>query len=127
MKDFNIKSTVNLKDHDDVINKVLNFFYSTPGVNGCFLTGSTAAGKMDEDSDLDIGVLFEHARSRDGCWQMRKNWAISPWFHRFDADHIKPFFIIYFFEPKIKTDINLYVEDDLPQYWYQGFDVNDKR
>jgi predicted nucleotidyltransferase len=109
------ESIKSLKHHQLVLNQVINFFKNIPGVTGCFLSGSTAAGKMDEDSDLDIGFLFNDSQTRDDCWHKRWNWDIYPWFHRFDADHIKPYFIIYFFEPKIKTDINLYVEEDLPK------------
>ena len=116
MKNFKIKSTAHLEYHNNVINEVLDFFYRTSGVSGCFLSGSTATEEMDEDSDLDIGIVFENALSRDTCWQSRNDWKICPWFHRFDADHIKPYFIIYFFEPNVKTDINLYIEDDLPKY-----------
>jgi len=34
--------------------------------------------------------------------------------HRFDADHVKPHFVIYWFEPGVQTDIALYTADKLP-------------
>ena len=30
------------------------------------------------------------------------------------ADHIKPHFVIYIFEPAIRADISLYLDDELP-------------
>jgi hypothetical protein len=114
MKTFEIESTRNLSEHDKVLQAVLDFFYKFPGVVGCFLSGSVATNEMDEDSDLDIGILFQSADDRERSWQKRWEWEITSWFHRFDADHIKPYFVIYFNEPQIQTDINLYIENDLP-------------
>lgn len=114
MESFNIEATRNLIDHDEVLQAILGFFYEIPGVSGCFLSGSVATNEMDEDSDLDIGVVFQSAERREAIWQKRWDWEIAPWFHRFDADHIKSYFVIYLFEPQIKADINLYLESDLP-------------
>jgi hypothetical protein len=114
MKTFEIESTRNLPEHDKVLQAVLDFFYKVPGVVGCFLSGSVATNEMDEDSDIDIGIIFQSADDREQSWQKRWEWEIASWFHRFDADHIKPYFVIYFYEPQIQTDINLYIENDLP-------------
>jgi hypothetical protein len=116
MKSVHVDSTRNLPEHDRVLQSMLNTFADTPGVVGCYLSGSAATGKMDEDSDLDIGIVFESMEARDSAWDSRWEWEIAPWFHRFDADHIKPFFVIYLFEPQIKADINLYIATDLPPY-----------
>jgi hypothetical protein len=116
MKAFDIKATRNLPDHDKVLQALLRFFYETPGVIGCFLSGSLATGETDEDSDLDVGVLCQSAQDRDSVWQQRWGREIAPWFHRFDADHVKPYFVIYMYQPQIRADINLYVENDLPSY-----------
>jgi hypothetical protein len=113
MKTFEIESTRNLSEHDKVLQAVLDFFYKVPGVVGCFLSGSVATNEMDEDSDIDIGILFQSAHDRERSWRKRWEWEITSWFHRFDADHIKPYFVIYFYEPQIQTDINLYIENDL--------------
>ena len=51
---YNGQSTLNLPDHKRVLQALLKFFVDTPGVIGCYLSGSTATGRMDEDSDLDI-------------------------------------------------------------------------
>jgi predicted nucleotidyltransferase len=114
MKHFGIEATKHLPDHDAVLDAILNFFYQAPGVVGCFLSGSTATGHMDVDSDLDLGVVFQNAGQRTEVWEKRWEWQIAPWFHRFDADHIKPHFVIYLFEPAIKADVNLYLNDKLP-------------
>jgi len=111
---FEVETTRHLPQHDRVLKTILDFFFQQEGVSGCYLSGSTAAGDMDEDSDLDLGVLFHSVKERDAAWLGRWEWDIAPWFHRFDADHIKPYFVIYFFEPDIKADINLYLRDDLP-------------
>ena len=115
MKNFDIESTKALPEHDRVLQALLAFFSREPGANGCFLSGSTATLKMDQDSDLDIGVLFESAAQREAAWARRWDWQMADWFHRFDADHIKPHFVIYLFEPEIKADINFYIRDDLPK------------
>jgi hypothetical protein len=114
VKEFDIQSTKDLPEHDQVLQSLLRFFRETPGVTGCFLSGSSATSKMDEDSDLDICLLFESEEDRDSAWVSRWDWEIAPWFHRFDADHIKPYFVIYYYEPQIKADINLYIVSDLP-------------
>ena len=49
-----------------------------------------------------------------GAWVSRWSWDIARWFHRFDADHVKPHFVIYLFEPGVKADLALYTLDDLP-------------
>ena len=69
---------------------------------------------MDQDSDLDIGIFFGNPTDREKTWKNRWDWSVAPWFHRFDADHIKPHFVIYLFESNIKADINLYVQAELP-------------
>ena len=110
---FGIKTTADLPDHDALLDAILGFF-QTPGVIGAFVSGSTARGEMDVDSDLDVGIVFESAEARSKVWAERWDWQIAAWFHRFDADHIKPHFVIYLFEPAIRGDINLYLVDDLP-------------
>ncbi len=114
MKTFDVEATRNFPAHEKILQAVLNFFYAIPGVVGCFLIGSMATNEMDPDSDLDIGILFQGDEDRERVWQKRWDWEIAPWFHRFDADHIKPYFVIYLYEPQIKADLNLYVENDLP-------------
>ena len=69
---------------------------------------------MDAESDLDVGICFATDAEREAAWGERWHWEIAPWFHRFDADHVRPYFVIYLFEPKVKTDIPLYTLDDLP-------------
>jgi predicted nucleotidyltransferase len=114
MDRFKIEATKHLPDHELVLQAMLDFFYRVPGVIGCFLSGSMATGEMDEDSDLDLGIVFDGTEKRNSIWRKRWKWEIADWFHRFDADHIKPYFVIYLYEPQIKADINLYLKDDLP-------------
>ena len=114
MKPFSIAATRQLPDHDAVLQAILSFFKDTPGVAGCFLGGSTAANRMDADSDLDIGIVMQDAATLDAVWQRRWDWNIAPWFHRFDADHIRPYFVIYLFEPRIKADIGFCLLNQLP-------------
>jgi uncharacterized protein len=40
--------------------KLADFFRTKPGVLLVLLFGSAASGKMTQDSDIDIGILFEH-------------------------------------------------------------------
>jgi hypothetical protein len=95
-----------------VLEAVLAHF--RPSAVGAWVSGSVARGGMDEESDLDIGICFVSAAERQAAWETRLDWEIAPWFHRFDADHVKPFFVIYLFSPKVKADIPLYTFDDLP-------------
>ena len=114
MNRFGIETAAHLPDHDALLDAILAFFHKTPGVIGCFLSGSAASGQMDVDSDLDVGVVLESAEGRAKVWEGRWDWQIGDWFHRFDADHIKPHFIIYLFEPAVRVDVNLYLVEDLP-------------
>ena len=119
MSHFGMDATKRLPDHDALVDAILAFFRRIPGVIGCFLSGSAARGQMDMDSDLDVGIVFRDAEARSAAWEARWDWQIGDWFHRFDADHIKPHFVIYIFEPAvsaaaIRADINLYLVDDLP-------------
>src|SRR5262245_66604850 len=78
------------------------------------VAGSVVRGIADEHSDLDVCVFFADAESRERAWAERWSWDIAPWFHRFDADHVRPHFVIYLFEPAVKADIALYGRGDLP-------------
>ncbi|HEY3003158.1 MAG TPA: nucleotidyltransferase domain-containing protein [Kribbellaceae bacterium] len=101
-----------LPDHRRMLGAVLEFF--RPDAVGAFVSGSVARGGTDEESDLDVGIVFPDAAARDAAWAERWDWRIAPWFHRFDADHVKPHFVIYLYEPRIKADISLYTPDELP-------------
>lgn len=69
---------------------------------------------MDAFSDLDVGIVFDSPEARQRAWETRWDWEIAPWFHRFDADHVKPFFVIYLYEPNVKVDLALYEPADMP-------------
>ena len=103
-----------LADHGRVLECVLAFFRATDGVTGLLLSGTTATDAMDRWSDLDVGVVCASAAARERVWTHRWDWGVAPWLHRFDADHIKPHFVIYHFEPGIQTDLALYTPDDMP-------------
>ena len=90
------------------------FFRAVSGVAGMAVAGSVATGRTDEHSDLDLYVFFRDESSRDAAWAKRWKWDIAPWFHRFDADHVRPYFVIYLFEPGVKTDILLNLGTDPP-------------
>ena len=111
-----LAASTHLAAHSQLLRRIFNFFHVMPEIKGAFVSGSTATGSMDEFSDLDIGFLVFDKISRDQLWEKRWDWEIAPWFHRFDADHIKPYFVIYFFEPSIHVDLNFYVESDLPSF-----------
>ncbi len=101
-----------LPEHRRVLSAVLEFF--RPQAVAGFVAGSVAAGGTDQESDLDVGICFADADARDRVWARRWDWPIAPWFLRFDADHVKPYFVVYFFNPRVKVDIPLYTLDDLP-------------
>jgi len=109
-----LKQTEKLKDHHELLKQVMQFFLNFPGIQGAFVSGSTSSGNMDEWSDLDLGFLVQDEATREGIWAERWNWEIAPWVHRFDADHIKPHFVIYLFDPLIHVDLNFYVKEHLP-------------
>ncbi len=109
-----LESTANVPEHQKLLLKISSYFQKIPGIVSLFVSGSTATGGMDEYSDLDLGFLCRNEEVRNQIWNNRWNWGVAPWFHRFDADHIKPNFVIYFFEPNIHVDFNFYVESDLP-------------
>ena len=78
------------------------------------VAGSIATGGADEHSDLDVVVFFTDTVARERAWTARWQWEIAPWFHRFDADHVRPHFVIYLYEPGVKTDIVLNLATDSP-------------
>lgn len=78
------------------------------------VSGSLARGGADEHSDLDTCVFFVDEASRAAAWATRWEWEIAPWFHRFDADHVRPHFVIYLFKPGVKTDLVLNLVTDPP-------------
>jgi len=47
-------------NNSEIIVGLENFFSSKSGVLLVFLFGSAASGKMTQDSDIDIGILFEY-------------------------------------------------------------------
>ncbi len=101
-----------LPEHRRVLAAILGHFRAAAA--GAWVSGSIARGGMDEESDVDVGICFATEAERRAAWEARLDWEIAPWFHRFDADHVKPFFVIYLFTPKVKADIPLYTFDDLP-------------
>jgi hypothetical protein len=102
-------------EHRAVLERVVEFFREYPGAVGGYVAGSVARGTADEFSDLDVGIFFADEASRDAAWAARWEWEIAPWLHRFDADHVKPYFVIYLLEPGVKTDLPLYVVTDHPE------------
>jgi len=90
-------------EHARVLERVVEFFRGYPGAVGGSVSGSIARGVADEYSDVDVGIFFSDDESRDRAWSNRWDWEIAPWLHRFDADHVKPYFVIYIYEPGVKT------------------------
>lgn len=103
-----------LPDHRALCEKILKFFAEDDGIIGAFISGSGAAGSMDFHSDLDLGFLCRANSVKEKIWAQRFNWDLPIWFHRMDADHVKPYFIIYLFEPHIHVDLAFYTEENLP-------------
>ena len=101
-------------EHQRVLDCVVEFFRGQLGVVGMSVAGSIARRAADEHSDLDVDVFFADPAARERVWAERWEWNIAPWFHRFDADHVRPHFVIYLFEPGIKTDIPLLLVSDPP-------------
>ena len=89
------------------LDRVEAFFRGYPGVVGMYVAGSVATKLADEHSDLDVGVFFADDEARERAWVGRWDWDLGPWFHRFDADHVRPYFVIYLLEPGVKVDIPL--------------------
>lgn len=102
-------------EHARVLERVVEFFRGYPGVVGGSVSGSIARGIADEYSDVDVGIFFSDDESRERAWSNRWDWEIAPWLHRFDADHVKPYFVIYIYEPGVKTDLPLYVVGQPPE------------
>jgi Nucleotidyltransferase domain len=101
-------------EHQRVLDRIVGFFQDRPGVAGGCISGSVARGAADEYSDLDVAIFFADPELREACWAARWEWDIAPWFHRFDADHVKPYFVIYLFEPGVKADLPLHLVTDPP-------------
>lgn len=103
-----------LPDHRKLLSELVAFFRSESEVRSGFISGSGVTGGMDLYSDLDLGFLCTNEEEKEKIWQKRLEWSVPAWFHRMDADHIKPDFIIYLFEPHIHVDICLYTPSNLP-------------
>ena len=111
-----MNSTLNLlsAQHQAVLDSVVRFFQEQPGAVGGCVSGSVARRAADEYSDLDVAIFFADQEAREAIWAARWDWEITPWFHRFDADHVKPYFVIYLFEPGVKADLPLHLVTDPP-------------
>ena len=109
-----------LPDHRRVLEAVLALFRKDEPAIGAWVAGSVARGDTDAYSDLDVGICFRDEPSRVAAWSHRWDWPIAPWFHRFDADHVRPYFVIYLFDAAdrdgtpVKADLALYLENELP-------------
>ncbi|MHA2107287.1 MAG: nucleotidyltransferase domain-containing protein [Candidatus Hodarchaeales archaeon] len=103
-----------LPEHSRIYSELETFFKSLSPVVGIFLSGSSAIDTMDQYSDIDLGVVFDTVENMDSFWKLRWDWKLPRWFHRFDADHVRDYFIIYLFEPNVKVDIVLYTLDSIP-------------
>lgn len=96
------------------LDRVEAFFRGVSGVVGMYVAGSIATGLADEHSDLDVGVFFADEETRELAWAERWAWDLGPWFHRFDADHVRPYFVIYLLDSGVKVDIPLNTVDYPP-------------
>lgn len=103
-----------LPDHKRLCTDLLSFFNGQDGVTGAFISGSGASGGMDFHSDLDLGFLCLSDDAKEDVWSKRFDWQLPTWFHRMDADHVKPYFIIYLFNPHIHVDLAFYTKENLP-------------
>lgn len=101
-----------LPEHRRLLTTVLEFFRSD--APACLVAGSVARGGMDEHSDLDVHLIFADQAARERVWQQRWDWEIGPWLHRFDADHVIPYFVIYVFESGVRVDLPMHTADHLP-------------
>lgn len=101
-------------DHQRVLEEVVRFFQGHAGAVGGSVSGSVARRDADEYSDLDVAIFFANEQAREKTWSTRWEWEIAPWFHRFDADHVKPYLVIYLFEPGVKADVLLNLATDPP-------------
>ena len=54
---------VNLPEHRRVFDSLLRHFRNIDGAIGLFVSGSQATGEMDEQSDLDLGVVLDSQKS----------------------------------------------------------------
>ena len=105
-----------LPNHKSLFADLCSFFLQEPDVAACFLSGSGASGGMDAYSDLDLGFLCKSQAARERLWQQRWNWDLPNWFHRMDADHVKPYFVIYLFDPDIHVDLAFYTMESMPTF-----------
>jgi hypothetical protein len=101
-------------DHERVLERVVRFFQDQSAAVGGCVSGSVARRAADEYSDLDVAIFFADEQRRDDAWRTRWEWEIEPWFHRFDADHVRPHLVIYLFEPGVKADLLLHLVTDPP-------------
>lgn len=104
-----------LPKHQMLFEQILSYFKGKAEVSGIFLSGSGAVGNMDRYSDLDLGFVCSSSAAREKIWNKRFEWDLPMWFHRMDADHVKPHFIIYLFEPDIHVDLAFYTLEALLQ------------
>ena len=109
-----------LPEHERLLEAILSFFQGVPGAVGAFLGGSNVRGGMDEHSDLDVGIVFADAAARDAAWARRREWEIAPWLHTYDADHIRPCFAYFLFEPGIVAELPLYTVGEVPEARWGG-------
>lgn len=114
LNDAVFKCMGGLPTHAKLCRELLTVFFEHSEVEGAFISGSGAAGGMDFYSDLDLGFLCSSNAAKDKIWSQRWDWKLPDWFHRMDADHIKPYFIIYLFEPHIHVDLAFYTMENLP-------------
>ena len=49
-------------DAEDIASRLASFFSGRQGVHAAWLFGSHAVGRSHRESDVDVGVLLEHAR-----------------------------------------------------------------
>ncbi|MGZ4380416.1 MAG: nucleotidyltransferase domain-containing protein [Gaiellaceae bacterium] len=109
-----------LPEHERLLAAILSFFRGVPGAVGAFLGGSNARGGMDRHSDLDVGIVFADAAARDAAWARRREWEIAPRLHAYDADHIRPYFAYFLYEPGIVAELPLYTLDEVQEARWGG-------
>ena len=90
-----------LPDHKNLCKELLEFFSNQSDITAAFLSGSGASGGMDFHSDLDLGFVCKDDEAKERLWKQRFDWPLPSWFHRMDADHVKPYFIKYLYASRV--------------------------
>lgn len=111
---FVFQNTRHLPNHQRLLKAALDFFSADPGVDGAFLKGSLAAGRLGPFEPLNLGLFCQAPNQRENSLAQHSKWKIATGLRLIKSDSKDPFAITFVSDPALHLSLKFYTLHDLP-------------